>query len=487
MPETPEPSGRIMRRMSAKSRRAIALIAVLFLLVAGGLAALYLTNRREVTTSSTAAYEAYREGVENNRRYYRKEAQVAFARALALDPNFVMAMLRLADLSNHDQQVSLVERARRLRGRVTERERLFVDMFYAGVQGNVEERDKLARAMFAKYPDDVDAAMILCGIEMKQGHAERALEIYGDLLARDPNNAAVYNLIGYYYAFRGDYDKAMENLKRYQFMAPDQANPYDSLGEVQAFSGRYDEAIANLNRALSLKTDFFESNAHLGVAYEGKGDYGKAIENYLKGAREALTDSRRSEFAGQALRAAFLSGDPSALRRVTQQTAELSSGERRELTRSYSDAALGLMEGRPADAERRLTELRPKLQAFAEKEKNGAHFKPYFAEWNMLMAIAKAKQGKNDEAIALCEELANPPRPWNDFEGRRWVYEGRALLAGLVARKGDLDRAEKLLAENHKWNPNWAPSRPSELAVESLRREKVLSASGGSGDGKTPR
>ena len=92
------------------------------------------------------------------------------------------------------------------------------------------------------------------------------------------------------------------------------------------------------------------------------------------------------------------------------------------------------------------------------------------------MALAKVQQGKTDEAIALNEELANPPIPWGSFEARRWVYEGRAHLAELLARKGDLDRAEKLIAENHRWNPSWAPSKPAELVVSQLRREKVLAA-----------
>src|SRR5215467_4325595 len=94
------------------SRRAYALVAAGVLLVAGAVAALYLTTgRREVTTSSAAAYQAYREGVENDRRFYRKEARALYAQALSLDPNFVMAMLRLASLSNRDQAMSLVERA----------------------------------------------------------------------------------------------------------------------------------------------------------------------------------------------------------------------------------------------------------------------------------------------------------------------------------------------------------------------------------------
>ncbi len=464
--------------MSAKSRRAVAVVSALFLLIAGGLAALYLTNRKEVTTSSAAAYEAYREGVANHRRFYFKEAQVDYAKALSLDPNFAMAMLRLAGLSNKDQAVSLIERAARLRGRLNDHERLYIDMATADLAGNIEGRNKAVQTILQKYPDDIDAAMILAGNEMVQGHAERALEIFSRMIAIDPNNAGVYNQIGYYYAWRGDYDKAMENLKKYQFMAPDQANPYDSLGEVQAYSGRYDEAIQNLNKALALKPDFFNSYGHLGVAYEGSGDHKRAIENYLKAAQQALTAGRRSDFLAEALLAACLAGDKAAAHDIARLISELPKDKQFDSLRSGTEVALDLLEGRPAEAERRLKELRPTLEANFEKEMKGSPYKkPYIPHWNMLMSLAKAQQGKTDEAIALDEELANPPIPWGSFEARRWVYEGRARLAELLARKGDLDRAEKLLAENHRWNPNWAPSRPAELVVSQLRREKVLAAS----------
>ena len=474
--------------MSVKSRRAVAVVTVLFLLVAGGLTALYLTNRRAVTTTSAAAWEAYREGVANDRRFYFKEAQVDFAKALALDPNFAMAMLRLAKLSNKEQATSLIERATRLRARLNEHERLYIDLATADMAGNFDGRNKAAQAILERYPDDIDAGLMMAGSEMAQGHAERALQIYSDLIAIDPNNAGIYNQIGYYCAWRGDYDKAMENLKKYQFMAPDQANPYDSLGEVQAYSGRYDEAIANLNRAVALKPDFFESYGHLGTAYEGKGDQARAIENYLRAARESVVDGRRTEYLGMALRAACIVKDKTTAHQVARQIADLpSSGQQYDLARAHAEVAINLLEGQPQEAERRLTELKPKLDAMFLKEVKGSPYKPYFPRWNTLMALAKAQLGKTDEAIALNEELANPPIPWGSFEQRRWVYEGRARLAELIARKGDLDRAEKLLAENRKWNPNWAPSRPFELAVEGLRRDKVLAASGGSGDGKSPR
>jgi tetratricopeptide (TPR) repeat protein len=317
--------------------------------------------------------------------------------------------------------------------------------------------------------------MYVAANEMIKGNTEQALKIFSDLIAIDPNNAGVYNQIGYYYAWRGDYDKAMENLKKYQFMAPDQANPYDSLGEVQAYSGRYAEALANLNRALALKPDFFESYGHLGVAYEGMGDYPKAIENYLRAARECV-ENRRADYLTQALRVAFKSGDKKTAREIVQKIDDLPRNTQYELMRPYAEAALNLLDGQPAEAERRLMELRPKLDAAFVKEMKGSPYKPYFPRWNVLMSLAKQQQGKTDDAIALNEELANPPIPWGNFEGRRYVYEGRARLAELLARKGDLDRAEKLLAENHRWNPDWAPTKTAEEAVSQLRREKVLAA-----------
>ena len=93
------------------------------------------------------------------------------------------------------------------------------------------------------------------------------------------------------------------------------------------------------------------------------------------------------------------------------------------------------------------------------------------------MALALEKQGRTDEALALYEKNANPPNPFIDFNDRRWIMEARAKVAEIVARKGDLDRAEKLIAENRKWNPSWAPCRPSEEVVAELRRAKVLAAS----------
>ncbi|HSS45745.1 MAG TPA: tetratricopeptide repeat protein [Thermoanaerobaculia bacterium] len=459
-----------------KSRRAISVVGVLFLLAAGGLAGLYLSGRRNVTTSSAAAYEAYRKGIENEHRFYFKEARVAYAKALALDPDFAMATLGLARTSEHDQALSLTERARRRIDRLNENERLHVDLQWALVNGKREEALKVARAIHEKYPDDIWAANMLCSDELGKGNSDRALAIFAEVLAVDPNNALAYNLIGYYQGYRGDYDKAIENLKKYQFMAPDQANPYDSLGEIQAYSGHYDEAIANLNRALAIKADFYESYGHLGVAYEGKGDYAKALENYVKAAQAGVNDSLRRYFLIEALRVAGESRDVGSVREIAGRLEAAPKDKYSDARKAACRVVVDILEGRPVQAEASLREMRATLESFFEKQPKDSGLKFYEPAWNHLMAWAKVAQGKDDEAIALYEEMTNPPNPWRDFKDRRFVYEGRAFLAALLAKKGELDRAEKLLEENRRWNPSWAPTRQAELTVAQVRREKVLAA-----------
>ncbi|HWX24262.1 MAG TPA: tetratricopeptide repeat protein, partial [Vicinamibacteria bacterium] len=259
-----------------RSRWTLWVAGSVLLLAAAVAAALLLNNRREVTTSSSAAYEAYREAVANENRYYFKEARVGFARALELDPAFPMAMLGLARQSgDFEQAKTLIRRAAREEGRLTERERLHVEMMVAYSERRNDDALKVARQLHAKYPNDQRSAMVLCRDEIQRGNSAEAIRIYQELLDNDPNNAEAYNQLGYHYGYRGDYERAMENLRKYQFIAPDTANPFDSLGENQAYAGHYTEAIENLNRALAVKADFSPAYEHLGVVYEGLGDLPK--------------------------------------------------------------------------------------------------------------------------------------------------------------------------------------------------------------------
>jgi tetratricopeptide (TPR) repeat protein len=468
-----------------KKHRILWVLGILLLAGAGGAAALFLSSRRDVTTTSEAAYQAYREATLNDSRFYFKEARVGFAKALELDPSFAMAMLGLAGRSSDpDQQATLVKRAVRERSRLTERERLNVDIYLADLEKNRETVLKTAHELHDKYPDDRRGVQILAGEQLAKGNRDQAIKIFEELLAVDPNAAEAYNQIGYYYGFRGEYDKAIENLMKYRFIAPDNANPFDSLAENQANAGRYNEALENLHQALAIKPDFFAAYWHFGVVYEGLGETAKAIQNYEKAAELSDSDDMRREYLFMAVRAALLAGDGDAARRILDLVARVPvdpKSENAAVTAAFVVILRDMAEARPESAERRLRELQPQLAARWEANVKAGKVvepsKPHFPQWNYLMARALEAQGRVDEALKFYEANANPPVPFYDFDSRRWILEARAKVAEIVARKGDLDRAEKLIAENRKWNPSWAPCRPSETAVAELRRAKVLAAS----------
>jgi tetratricopeptide (TPR) repeat protein len=461
-----------------KSHRVLLIVGAILLAAAGVAAALLLTGRRDVTTSSDEAYAAYREGMEAERRYYFKEAQVAFARALQLDPEFAMAMLGLARQTDGEQGKSLIRRAEKLRGRLTERERMHLDLMVTIHEKGLAEAAKIAERIRAKYPEDMRSAHVIAGFEMVRGNTDRAMRIYHQLLELDPNMAEAYNMIGYNHAWRGDYARAIENLKKYQFMAPDQANPHDSLGEVQANFGRYDEAMANLKKALEIKPDFAPAYDHLGVVYEGKGDTARAMESYRRAAELAVGDGDRRGYISKELRVAVIAKDRQAMASAYERLAALPKNPEYD---SLRNILLGagkslFIEGRPAETERALEKARPELEAALAKIVKTPGYKPYDAGFTWMLAEAKLALGKEDEAVGLYTRMVNPPNAWRNFEERRWIYQGRANLAALLAKRGELDKAEALLDENRKWNPSWAPTREAELTVARLRREKVLAA-----------
>jgi TolB-like protein/Flp pilus assembly protein TadD len=440
-------------------------------------------------TQNLAAYDAYLKAVENENRFYYREARVGFAKALELDPNFAMAMLGLARQSGDPEQAkALIWRASREEGRLTDRERLLVGLQLAFVEQRQEDGLKIARQLYAKYPNETRPAMILARDAMQRGHSGEAIKMWEELLAIDPKNAEAYNVIGYFYGYRGDYDKAMEYLKKYQLIEAKTANPFDSLGENQAYAGHYTEAIKNLNRALAIKPDFSPAYEHLGVVYEGMGEQAKAIESYRKAIELAGNDKLRSTYVPEALRAACRAKDRAALAEFREVLTKLPKNPYSDLRLALVDVVVALTSGRAAEAEARLEELRPKVYArWHEVEKKAASEEPFFPEINELLALAKESLGKTDEAMKLWDANIHPPKAFSDFDGRRSIIEARAHMAVILARKGDLDAAEKLIAENRKWNPSWAPTRPAELAVERLRRDKMYSGAVDPADPKAPR
>lgn len=89
----------------------------------------------------------------------------------------------------------------------------------------------------------------------------------------------------------GDYDGAVEALKRALELAPDDPGVLSSLGWAQTISQEYDEALATYHHLLVVRPEDTLARVNLGFICLRKGIYGEAIEHLSKAIRSSA-DSR---------------------------------------------------------------------------------------------------------------------------------------------------------------------------------------------------
>jgi tetratricopeptide (TPR) repeat protein len=166
-------------------------------------------------------------GRENERKPYNREAMADYAEALAHDPEFVMATVRLArSVAGRDRgrAKSLLSCAAERRDGVTARERLLFDIASAQVnQKELKEIVALVDQYRREYPDDPEGYELRANYFLRQGKADEAARESELLLERNPNYAIAYNHLGYN-AMQQGVRPGRGLPEALPVLAPDQAN-----------------------------------------------------------------------------------------------------------------------------------------------------------------------------------------------------------------------------------------------------------------------
>jgi tetratricopeptide (TPR) repeat protein len=271
---------------STRTRRLLALFAASIAAAAAPAAAATVP----ITTASAEARAAYLEGRGLVERLRGVEARPHFERAVALDAQFALAQLALAQ--NQPTAKGFFDhlaRAVALAPKVSEGERLMILGAEAGGQGDNDRQVKLYDELVAKHPDDARAWMLLGGAHFGAQRYPQAIAAYERAVAIEPGFSQPYNQLGYAYRFSNQPEKAEAPFKKYIEVLPGDPNPHDSYAELLLELGRYDEAIASYRKALAARADFV--NARFGIAtaldLSGRGaEARKEIDHVLAHARD---------------------------------------------------------------------------------------------------------------------------------------------------------------------------------------------------------
>jgi serine/threonine protein kinase/Flp pilus assembly protein TadD len=437
----------------------------------------------DVTTSSLQAYNLFLRGGEDLDKMYYLDARRFLERAVALDSTFAMAYFRLAQtyasLGEQELARSACERAFRLRDRVTRKEALSIERYYTqAVLGDRAKAYQLLKQTEAEFPKEKRVYFLLSFFA-----EEDTVARLKQALALDPSYGPALNQLGYAYAWRGEYQQALEAFKRYTAVYPADANPYDSMGELYYFMGKLDDAIAKYKEALDIRPDY---GSALGISYiyALKEEYEDAINWMNKVPIQGQSGSAKFEVPAYRAMYEYWTGRISQCLRSTATTAEVAraakkpgweafalwinarilaeqghfEGARKTLAAwdtlfkqvyspDYTDAfceltqaRLYLKEGQTKPAEAALTvsqSAMPKLSSFYRPWLGFLHFQVY---GELLLA-----QGKTDEAIRhLTGQVELPSQQISGgVVHNATLALPRDVLAKAYVQKGDIDAAIK--------------------------------------------
>jgi non-specific serine/threonine protein kinase len=228
-------------------------------------------ERRE--TESVEAYEAYARGMLNLRLATRdsmERAIAAFEEATRLDPEYALAWAALGGAYD-------------LKGT------------FLSIKDLLLKAVDLERRALALDPDLSEGHVWLGGALLTLGRVDEAVAALHDAIRLDPENGQAHQgLARAYWVGKGDFDAAIPEFERAIALNPEAGYSYLQLGLLLSWRGEYDRALDVLRRAVELQEQSISGSAglqivgaqgRLGYVHYLRGDYTQAIAEYEKGLR----------------------------------------------------------------------------------------------------------------------------------------------------------------------------------------------------------
>ncbi len=257
------------------------------------------THFADVMTDNLEAYRYYSLAVEKAQALHSKEAIELLEKAVALDPQFAMAHARIGytyavTWGITDKAKPHLEKAFKLSDRLSEKDRLNINAWYAIANLDYPNAIEIYREIIAKYPLETESYWRLGRLLEGEERLDEAVAVLKQGLTIDPQAKNIHNLLGGIYAESGNHSEAIASHQRYVALAPAEANAYDSLGSSYQWSGDYAKAIENYNRALELQPNFEIALVHLANTRFQLGQYAEAINLYRRYIKIAPSENERA-------------------------------------------------------------------------------------------------------------------------------------------------------------------------------------------------
>ena len=268
-------------------------------------AALY--NRDGETEKAIEAYRTAIRLDSNNTNYYidlidiltiegNAEAALEIAEQVSIiapdDPDVLVAVAsaylqngeRLAEIGERDLALNQYERAiqsaERAIGKNPDLANAYALQAGALIQ---QDRDNYARAndlinLAIAIDTQSEVVHYYRGVVLEtQGYYDRAIESYEQARQINPAYLDASLAVAYSYFYTDNRQRAIVTLRDQIEATPNNASLYDALGWMYFLAGQYAESEATLEKAVNLDDSLVRAKAHLGAAYFKNFNYDNAI------------------------------------------------------------------------------------------------------------------------------------------------------------------------------------------------------------------
>jgi Flp pilus assembly protein TadD len=420
-------------------------LGLLMLVGVAGAVLMFSGRRPEWTTASPQALAAFQQGLDSLQKIYYNEAAKDFAKAVELDPNFVVAkrfLLMMKDSPSSKKEAE--EIIGQLKGadlsKLTGRERFLITYALANHDKDPAKAQQLLQEYAASNPNDPYALDLLAGAATARQDWAEARRLLTRLIEVAPNRVVAYNQLGYLEMGMGRFAEAEKLFETYRYIAPDQANPHDSLGELFILTGRYDDARRELEDALRTRPDFCASYEHLVIL--------ALVDGRPEEAQQAMARAGKTggcpEYSIKAMRCRvavwvpFLASDWQALWK----------GEQTECTeKDGRDPVLnlwaGLATGRRADAERIVTKIRDDVAKMPAGAPGRRYAEALLAHMEGAVLLSQGQAAEAAERFRFADEGFS----YREIGPGIFKLVNRVVLARALQAVGSREQAQAVLAE----------------------------------------
>jgi eukaryotic-like serine/threonine-protein kinase len=214
----------------------------------------------QVTTTSLTALKEYAEGSSLWSHTKYSDAVTLFKAAIELDPDFAMAHAAMgrADCSYIYYQTDLgrqeYEKALALEPRLTERERMIIEVDKADDLDHVAEAEGLYRAYLTNYPDDWVMLRTYANLLRRHGRLPEAIEQHKRILAIAPDDAHTWIEMATAYSALENFSAAVQAYSHAFQIAPD----YLTAGNINREYGKALVGNGEEQKAVAVFSDLLE-------------------------------------------------------------------------------------------------------------------------------------------------------------------------------------------------------------------------------------